>query len=116
MEQDLMAVVPRTQWVDFSHRLIHHGRRTCLARKPRCSECGLEKICPKMGVRQASGEPHELKACRRVEAAGVDRASAVSRRSEPDAHRTGGPRGSHRRRLEYRVRRSSAAAAQRDPG
>jgi len=53
VEQDLMAVVPRTQWVDLSHRLIHHGRRTCLARKPRCSECGLEKICPKVGVRAA---------------------------------------------------------------
>lgn len=50
VEQDLIAVVPRTQWVNLSHRLIHHGRRTCLARKPRCSECGLEKICPKMGV------------------------------------------------------------------
>jgi endonuclease III len=53
VEQDLMAVVPKAQWVDLSHRLIHHGRRTCLARKPRCSECGLEKICPKMGVRAA---------------------------------------------------------------
>ncbi len=50
IEQDLMAVVPRGEWVDLSHRLIHHGRRICLARKPRCSQCALEKICPKMGV------------------------------------------------------------------
>ena len=57
VEQDLMAVVPRSEWVDFSHRLIQHGRRTCLARKPRCSQCALEAICPKVGVRQAPGEP-----------------------------------------------------------
>jgi endonuclease-3 len=51
IEQDLMAVVPRTEWIDFSHRLIHHGRRICLAGKPRCSQCALETICPKKGVR-----------------------------------------------------------------
>jgi endonuclease III len=50
IELDLMSVVPRSEWVDFSHRLIQHGRRTCLARKPRCSECALEAICPKQGV------------------------------------------------------------------
>jgi endonuclease-3 len=53
IEQDLMAVVPKTQWVNLSHRLIHHGRRTCLARKPRCGQCGLEKLCPKIGVKSA---------------------------------------------------------------
>ena len=50
IERDLMAVVPRSEWVDLSHRLIQHGRRICLARKPRCSECALEAICPKAGV------------------------------------------------------------------
>ncbi len=50
IERDLMAVVPRSEWVDLSHRLIQHGRRTCLARKPRCSQCALEAICPKAGV------------------------------------------------------------------
>ena len=50
VERDLMAVVPRSEWVDLSHRLIHHGRQVCLARKPRCSLCALEKICPKTGV------------------------------------------------------------------
>jgi endonuclease-3 len=51
IERDLMAVVPQAAWVDLSHRLIHHGRQVCLARKPRCSQCGLEDICPKKGVR-----------------------------------------------------------------
>jgi len=50
IERDLMAAVPRSEWVDLSHRLIHHGRQICLARKPRCSRCALEKICPKIGV------------------------------------------------------------------
>ena len=50
IERDLMTVVPRAEWVDLSHRLIHHGRQVCLAKKPRCSQCGLERICPKNGV------------------------------------------------------------------
>ncbi|WP_165220965.1 endonuclease III [Aquisphaera insulae] len=50
IEKDLMASVPRGEWVDLSHRLIQHGRRTCLARNPRCSECALAKLCPKLGV------------------------------------------------------------------
>lgn len=53
IERELIAVVPRSEWVDLSHRLIHHGRRVCLARKPRCGHCELEPICPKNGVRGA---------------------------------------------------------------
>jgi endonuclease III len=50
IERDLMQIVPRSQWVDLSHRLIQHGRRVCLARRPRCDECSLASICPKIGV------------------------------------------------------------------
>jgi endonuclease III len=50
IERELMQVVPRSQWVDISHRLIHHGRRVCLARRPRCAACTLASICPKIGV------------------------------------------------------------------
>jgi endonuclease III len=50
IERDLMRVVPRTDWVDLSHRLIQHGRRVCLARRPRCDTCALAAICPKVGV------------------------------------------------------------------
>ena len=53
VERDLMAAVPRDEWVDLSHRLIQLGRRSCLARKPRCSTCPLEPICPKVGVTSA---------------------------------------------------------------
>ena len=54
IERDLMEIVPRGQWVDLSHRLIHHGRRVCLARRPRCELCSLEKSCPKIGVATAA--------------------------------------------------------------
>jgi endonuclease-3 len=45
IEQDLMRVIPQDKWIIFSHQLIWHGRRVCQARKPRCMECNLERIC-----------------------------------------------------------------------
>lgn len=45
VEQDLMKIIPRERWILFSHQLIWHGRRVCQARKPRCPECNLERIC-----------------------------------------------------------------------
>jgi endonuclease-3 len=50
IERDLMQVFPRSEWVNLSHRLIQHGRRICLARRPRCDACDLAAICPKIGV------------------------------------------------------------------
>ncbi len=51
IERDLMALVPRKEWIDLSHRLIQHGRKVCLARRPRCEICALDKICPRVGVK-----------------------------------------------------------------
>jgi endonuclease III len=45
IEQDLMRVIPQDHWILFSHQLIWHGRKVCQARKPRCMECNLERIC-----------------------------------------------------------------------
>jgi endonuclease III len=45
IEQDLMRVIPKESWIKFSHQLIWHGRRVCIARKPRCIECNLKSIC-----------------------------------------------------------------------
>ncbi|HMD43667.1 MAG TPA: endonuclease III [Candidatus Acidoferrum sp.] len=45
IEQDLMAILPQDKWIKFSHQLIWHGRRICVARKPKCMECNLETIC-----------------------------------------------------------------------
>ena len=46
IEQDLMGQVPRKGWAMFSHLLIWHGRRICIARRPKCGECILNQICP----------------------------------------------------------------------
>ncbi len=46
IEADLMKLLPKQEWIDFSHRLIWHGRRVCQARKPMCENCTLEKLCP----------------------------------------------------------------------
>jgi len=46
IEADLIQILPKKDWIDFSHRLIWHGRRVCQARKPMCEKCGLEKFCP----------------------------------------------------------------------
>jgi endonuclease-3 len=46
IERDLMKVVPREHWTDWSHWLIWHGRRRCYARKPDCAECEIFKLCP----------------------------------------------------------------------
>ena len=45
IEQDLMRIVPREKWILFSHQVIWHGRRLCIARKPKCIDCPLENIC-----------------------------------------------------------------------
>ncbi len=45
IEVDLMKILPQDKWVQFSHQLIWHGRRLCVARKPRCAECKLEHLC-----------------------------------------------------------------------
>ncbi|MBI5341799.1 MAG: endonuclease III [Deltaproteobacteria bacterium] len=51
IEQDLAAAVPKEKWWEFATRLGWHGRRICVARRPKCSECGLASVCPKNGVR-----------------------------------------------------------------
>ncbi|HLW82087.1 MAG TPA: endonuclease III [Candidatus Acidoferrales bacterium] len=45
IERDLMRVIPQDRWILFSHQIIWHGRRVCQARKPRCIECNLERLC-----------------------------------------------------------------------
>jgi endonuclease III len=52
IEKDLQQLVPEKDWIMFPHWLIFHGRRVCQARKPRCAECILENLCPKIGVNQ----------------------------------------------------------------
>ena len=50
IEQDLMALVPRSQWTLFPHLLIHHGRAVCIARRPKCGECPVSGLCPSAAI------------------------------------------------------------------
>jgi endonuclease-3 len=45
VEQDLVKIIPKDHWIAFSHELILHGRAICIARKPRCADCTIEKEC-----------------------------------------------------------------------
>ena len=51
IEQALMKIVPRENWIDFSHLLIWHGRKRCTARRPDCIQCEVADLCPKIGVK-----------------------------------------------------------------
>lgn len=46
IEADLIELLPKKEWIDFSHRLIWHGRRVCQARRPLCEKCSIETFCP----------------------------------------------------------------------
>ena len=50
IERDLMALVPRKDWTIFSHLLILHGRKTCIARRPKCESCRINDLCPSSRV------------------------------------------------------------------
>ena len=52
IEQDLIELVPRKDWIIFAHLLIFHGRRVCKARRPLCEECVVEKLCPSSLLKQ----------------------------------------------------------------
>ena len=46
VERTLMELVPEEEWTIFSHRIIFHGRRVCIARRPQCGQCVLADLCP----------------------------------------------------------------------
>ncbi|MEQ8846264.1 endonuclease III [Botrimarina sp.] len=50
VERDLMGLLPKSRWVDFSHQMIYHGRRVCDARRPKCEACSMRRFCPRVGV------------------------------------------------------------------
>jgi endonuclease-3 len=51
IERALMRIVSRQDWIDFSHLLIWHGRKRCIARRPDCIQCEVANLCPKIGVK-----------------------------------------------------------------
>jgi endonuclease-3 len=61
IEQDLIRELPSSEWIDFSHRMIQHGRRVCMARNPQCGACGLSDICPHIGVAEPARSAEKTK-------------------------------------------------------
>ena len=55
IERDLMELVPRKDWINFSHLLIAHGRKVCKARSPLCAECVVERLCPSSALKINAG-------------------------------------------------------------
>lgn len=49
IERDLLRIVPRKDWLDFNYLLVNHGRAVCQAKKPRCPECPVKRLCPSAG-------------------------------------------------------------------
>jgi len=50
VERDLMELLPKKEWTNYSHRLIWHGRKVCKSLNPRCPECGLAPLCPSVNL------------------------------------------------------------------
>lgn len=59
IEQDLMQIIPRERWTDFSHQVIWHGRKLCVARGPKCAECGMETLCHAADKTWSTAEIHK---------------------------------------------------------
>ncbi len=103
IERDLMALVPRDQWTPYANRLIWHGRRVCLAKKPDCEHCALAPLCPSFAIFTDPGyaaRAKAAKAARRAEKAKVAKAkdarpavgprpAAAAKRGKPARRRAG---------------------------
>ncbi len=57
VEKKLMDLIPKKDWIDLAHILIHHGRAICAARSPKCDDCMVEADCPKIGVELPNAKP-----------------------------------------------------------
>ncbi|HYO76298.1 MAG TPA: endonuclease III [Thermoanaerobaculia bacterium] len=54
IEHDLLPLLPKSEWTPFAHRVIYHGRETCIARRPLCEQCVLNDICPSADLATAA--------------------------------------------------------------
>jgi endonuclease-3 len=79
IEQDLMPLVPRPEWTSFANRVIHHGRRVCVARKPLCPECVLNDICPSADLFRAEAVKGKAAKAKGVKASPPSPASSRGR-------------------------------------
>jgi endonuclease-3 len=88
VEQNLMKLVPRPEWIHFAHLLIFHGRQTCIARKPRCGTCPVQDLCPSAPIFLSGRIPARERARRAPARAGKSaRRAEAARRAAKAARR-----------------------------
>jgi endonuclease III len=92
VERDLIPLLPPEERVVFTHRVIDHGRAVCVARKPRCAECGLEDLCPSSTLRSPVPSRRSA-AAGRTRRARAESPAAGSAGSPARGRRTGSVRG-----------------------
>lgn len=80
VELALAEIVPQSEWLHFSGRLIMHGRKVCLSRKPRCEKCVIADLCPKIGVKGLAAKRKRKKNTKTVSPQGTQRAPRKSAR------------------------------------
>jgi endonuclease-3 len=81
IERKLAELLPSDAWIDFSHRLIWHGRRICIARKPRCEACALDSLCPKVGLAKPKQKRLKQPGTKKKASSRPPRPAAVAARS-----------------------------------
>jgi endonuclease-3 len=74
IEQELMQLHPQSEWTPLAHRLILHGRATCIANRPKCAECPLNQLCQE-GIRRLSGAGVTAKPARKTKVSSVTEGS-----------------------------------------
>ena len=87
IEQDLIPLLPQSEWTVFAHRLIYHGRETCVARKPLCPECVLNDLCPSAQTSATTTAP-PAKAARASRQPSTGRSGRSSTPSSPPPSRS----------------------------
>ncbi len=102
IERDLMAILPLEEWIDFSHRIIWHGRLVCRASRPRCEICELSRVCP-AGEKELRRRAREL-----ASGARPVRRAGTRARTGPARHARSGARGASRRSARKRAPSRSA--------
>ena len=78
VELALAEIVPQSEWLHFSGRLIMHGRKVCLSRKPRCEKCVIADLCPKIGVKGLAAKRKRKKNTKTDSPQGTQRAPRKS--------------------------------------
>jgi endonuclease III len=111
IEQDLIRELPRDEWIAFSHRMIQHGRRVCMARRPLCDICDLADICPRIGVADPAVKGKAKDAIGKASAA--KSSVAATKRSKAGATAAVAAKNSAAKKTKTAKLRTAKAAARR---